>query len=114
MPTILVRVKPDMRGEYGVAGSEPDPTHKTGVAGYTNIIRNAGEVFEMDVRACKPEGATGTGLCELVEVKVGKETKKFRLPSWVESVKEKPKHVDPDALVPSGHQTRFDKNTTVI
>lgn len=111
----MVRVRQDQRGEYGVAGSEPDPKHKTGVAGYTNIIRNAGEVFEMDTRACKPEGAHGTGMCEVVTVKVDGKPVKYALPSWVESVsKREAKQIDPDALVPSGHTTRHDKNTVVI
>lgn len=112
MPTILVRVRKDQRGEYGVAGSEPDPNHKTGVAGYTNIIRNAGEVFEMDLRACRPAGATGTGMCEIIKRKIDGRFVEFALPSWVESAGKK-KDVEPDELVPAGHLGRHDKDTVI-
>lgn len=113
MPTLKVRVREGQRGEYGVAGSEPDPAHKTGVAGFTHIIRNAGEIFTMDVRAMKPAGASGTGMCEVVKI----DGREYALPSWVESVKAKElreiKNEDPGKLVPSGHQTRHDKNTVI-
>jgi hypothetical protein len=111
MPTMMVRVKANMRGEYGVAGSIADPKHKTGVDGYTHVIRNAGEVFPMDMRAMKSVGALGTDDCERVGFKIDGKVEERVLPSWVESVKKK--DIEPDALVPTGHVTRHDKNNVI-
>lgn len=119
MPTVKVRVKDGMRGEYGVAGSEPDPKHKTGVAGHTHIIRNAGEVFTMDVRGCKKfvqkvagDGGADGLMCEEIQVKIGGKMETFFLPTWVELVKgANPR--EPDAM-PAGHTTVHDKTNVGV
>lgn len=110
MPVVKVRVKEGMRGEYGVAGSEADPKHPTGVAGHTHIIRNAGEIFTLDVRACKTaalrkagDGGADGFMCEEITVKVDGKDKTFFLPSWVTLVKDAdPRAPDPE---PAGHKT---------
>lgn len=101
MSVIKVRVRDGQRGFYGIVDAR-DGHKKTGVIPGTEIIRNGGEVFDMDLRACKPAGAVGTGDCEEYTVKEGKT---LVLPSWVESCDKTNARVTKADEVPTGHKT---------
>lgn len=95
----VVKVRAIQRGYYGT----PSKLIKnaTGVEPGTEIIRNEGEVFLMDVRAMKPPGAPGTA--NHPTITVGNKT--YVLPMWVEDAEHSDSPITAADEVPKGHKT---------
>lgn len=98
----LVLVKALYRGQYAVVEvidiKQPDGS-KLRELGRNDIIRNEGEVFEMDTTDMKVASKSApVGDCETVQTKRGT----FLLPMWVTLAGKRDRE-----LMPAGHTTTF-------
>lgn len=127
----LVRVRATARGYYAVREVMKDPRTGKSAVVRNDIIRNPGEVFEMDTADMRqlvdgqlaeiPMGAIGNDdgkrhvrefphASEFGVIEIETERGQFELPSWVTMADESGVEVDE----PTGHKTTFGKKDNEV